>query len=499
MFEEDDFGIIDRDSYLKDPPPTADLSELADSTIEKAKSSLTDKYDEEKLKEVLFDLMMAEKKCRQNLDGESNKKICCFIIEVLYKYGDFPNLNYYLTLLSRKRGQLKVAISGMVSLAKGWLAELQDKEVKAGLFETLNSMTLGKIYLEDQRAELVFSEAKNKELEGKVSESIGLVQDVEVETFGCLSKLEKVRYILEQMRLNLVVGDYIRFFIASRKINEKLLDGDDFFEEKLRYYEYMIHYYKHEGSIFEVAQSHHKRYNSLVKAEHPTHLEELERLLVYLIISPINDETRSYMKKVDEEEAKNLKKVVLMNEFFKQFLSDLLVPYPLSQELHNKVTSLLTNSAKGEQLKLSNVTGNMNGINNTANGGYQEELKPVAVDELTLLNDRILRHNLQVISKYYVKVTLARLSELLGVNVQKLEEEISNLVYSNNIFAKIDRPAGIVKFGKKQQPEVVLNKWSNSVGKLMELVDQCSRLVQKEKMIHEARAKQIEFDSKFFS
>lgn len=141
---------------------------------------IQEKYDEEKLKEVLFDLMMAEKKCRQNLDGESNKKICCFIIEVLYKYRDFPNLNYYLTLLSRKRGQLKVAISGMVSLAKGWLMELQDKEVKASLFETLNSITLGKIYLEDQRAELVFSEAKNKELEGKVSESIGLVQDVEV-------------------------------------------------------------------------------------------------------------------------------------------------------------------------------------------------------------------------------------------------------------------------------------------------------------------------------
>nr|PVC50672.1 26S proteasome non-ATPase regulatory subunit 12 [Theileria orientalis] len=488
MFEEDDFGIIDRDSYLKDPPPTEDLSELADSTIEKAKSSLTDKYDEEKLKEVLFDLMMAEKKCRQNLDGESNKKICCFIIEVLYKYGDFPNLNYYLTLLSRKRGQLKVAISGMVALAKGWLKELQDKEVKAGLFETLNSMTLGKIYLEDQRAELVFSEAKNKELEGKVSESLGLVQDLEVETFGCLSKMEKVRYILEQMRLNLMVGDYIRFFIASRKINEKLLDGDDFFEEKLRYYEYMVHYYKHEGSIFEVAQSHHKRYNALVKAEHPTHLEnrklfydredriekdriekikvvELERVLIYLIISPINDETRTYMKKVDEEEAKNLKKVVLMNEFFKQFLSDLLVPYPLSQELHSKVTSLLSSVAKGYQFKSSSGTENINGVKNMDNGGYQEELKPIAVDELTMLNDRIVRHNLQVISKYYLKVTLPRLSELLGVNVQKLEEEISNLVYTNNIFAKIDRPAGIVKFGKRQQPEVVLNKWSNSIGK----------------------------------
>ncbi|BAM40542.1 26S proteasome non-ATPase regulatory subunit 12 [Theileria orientalis strain Shintoku] len=441
MFEEDDFGIIDRDSYLKDPPPTEDLSELADSTIEKAKSSLTDKYDEEKLKEVLFDLMMAEKKCRQNLDGESNKKICCFIIEVLYKYGDFPNLNYYLTLLSRKRGQLKVAISGMVALAKGWLKELQDKEVKAGLFETLNSMTLGKIYLEDQRAELVFSEAKNKEMEGKVSESLGLVQDLEVETFGCLSKMEKVRYILEQMRLNLMVGDYIRFFIASRKINEKLLDGDDFFEEKLRYYEYMVHYYKHEGSIFEVAQSHHKRYNALNRKlfyDREDRIEKdriekikvvLERVLIYLIISPINDETRTYMKKVDEEEAKNLKKVVLMNEFFKQFLSDLLVPYPLSQELHSKVTSLLS------------------------------------MDELTMLNDRIVRHNLQVISKYYLKVTLPRLSELLGVNVQKLEEEISNLVYTNNIFAKIDRPAGIVKFGKRQQPEVVLNKWSNSIGK----------------------------------
>lgn len=49
--------------------------------------------------------------------------------------------------------------------------------------------------------------------------------------------------------------------------------------------------------------------------------------------------------------------------------------------------------------------------------------------------------------------------------VQKLEEEISNLVYSNNIYAKIDRPAGVVKFGKKEPPEMTLNKWSKNVGK----------------------------------
>lgn len=151
-------------------------------------------------------------------------------------------------------------------------------------------------------------------------------------------------------------------------------------------------------------------------------------MLVYLIISPMNDETRSYMKKVDQEEAKNLKKVVLMNEFFKQFLSDLLVPYPLSQELHNKVTSLLSNSAKGQASNLSNGTGNTNGVNNMANGLRQEESKPFAVDELTLLNDRIVRHNLQVISKYYLKVTLPRLSELLGVDVQVCKLTISGSI-----------------------------------------------------------------------
>ena len=43
----------------------------------------------------------------------------------------------------------------------------------------------------------------------------------QVETFGSMEKEEKVRFILEQMRLGLARNDYIRTQIISKKISIK--------------------------------------------------------------------------------------------------------------------------------------------------------------------------------------------------------------------------------------------------------------------------------------
>jgi len=42
---------------------------------------------------------------------------------------------------------------------------------------------------------------------------------------------------------------------------------------------------------------------------------------------------------------------------------------------------------------------------------------------------------------------------------------------SGTVFARIDRPKGIVSFKGKNTPEDMLNDWANDVGKLMGLVE----------------------------
>lgn len=49
-------------------------------------------------------------------------------------------------------------------------------------------------------------------------------------------------------------------------------------------------------------------------------------------------------------------------------------------------------------------------------------------------------------SMYYTRITIQRMSELLGLSVTETEDALSQLVVSAVVKAKIDRPAGVVHF-----------------------------------------------------
>jgi 26S proteasome regulatory subunit N5 len=54
--------------------------------------------------------------------------------------------------------------------------------------------------------------------------------------------------------------------------------------------------------------------------------------------------------------------------------------------------------------------------------------------------------------------------------VQKSEKYLSELVSSKQLYAKIDRPTGIVTFARKQSANDVLEAWSNDIESLLGLV-----------------------------
>jgi len=100
-----------------------------------------------------------------------------------------------------------------------------------------------------------------------------------------------------------------------------------------------------------------------------------------------------------------------------------------------------------------------------------------------------VQHNIKVISEYYAQINTSRLCELLGLDSKETEKELSEMVCSKFVHAKIDRPAGTIKFGLKQTYTDRLNDWSDSIGKMLDLVENTCHLIQKEQMVHAARAK----------
>lgn len=66
---------------------------------------------------------------------------------------------------------------------------------------------------------------------------------------------------------------------------------------------------------------------------------------------------------------------------------------------------------------------------------------------------------------------MKRLTALLDLPQQQTEETLSRLVVSGTIWARIDRPAGIINFRNKQTAEDVMNNWSSDMQKMLSLVE----------------------------
>lgn len=165
--------------------------------------------------EAVDGLLSIEKKGRLAEDPRSTKLACCSVLRLLHESRDFKGLQEKLVLLSKRRGQLKEVVKAMVRQCMEYVdeegaSEGLDRKTKEDVIKTLQSITEGKIYVEIERARITRHLAKMKEEDGDVNEAANILQEVAVETFGSMSKVEKIAYILEQVRLCLEKEDYIR-------------------------------------------------------------------------------------------------------------------------------------------------------------------------------------------------------------------------------------------------------------------------------------------------
>jgi len=429
-----------------------DCSELVDAQLPET----TQLAQSGKLLEALEQLQILEKQARVAADLASTSRVLIHVVKLCFESQDWKALNEQVILYSKKRGQLKQAITKMVQEAMNCLDKTPTPEVKMGLLETLLQVTEGKIYVEIEGARLTRMLAKIREDEGKIAEAADILQRLQVETFGSMERREKVDFILEQMRLLIAKNDFIRTQLVSKKISTKFFDKDEFSDLKLRYYELMIQYGEHEEMYLDVCKHYYEIYQTTTVQESTSWKEAFKNIIIYAILSPFNNEQSDLINRINQD--KKLEDLPIFKSFLKSFLTDELINWnELEAAYKNEIMSVPCVGVR--------------------NGNRDAHWKVV--------HDRAIEHNIRVVAKYYSRVRLDRLSNLLALSTKETEEYVCKMVVSKTIFGRINRPAGIVTFAAKKDPNDTLNNWSASINSLLSLIEKSTHLITKEEMVHQ--------------
>lgn len=334
-------------------------------------------------------------------------------------------------------------------------------EMKMKIIETIRTVTDKKIFVEVERAVVskMLSEIYLDKLDD-LDKAIEILCDLQVETYSLMAFDTKIEYILDQVKLNLQKKDYNQAKILSRKILLKTLKNFEKAElYKTTYLKYLI-----EISVFE------KDYISIVKnllllieiplvEENKSEFHEyLVSIIYYIILSPFDNYQLDLINKIKT------------NPIF-------------SKNVDAKIFKLLEIFTTNELIHWSNIESlyrndyfNKSAIFQGNEANYEN------------LQKRCVEHNLRVINKYYQYIKLDRLSYLLQLTNQQLETYVSELVNKGMIFAKINRPQGIIKFEKQNNNSEnindLLNDWCYDVDKLLEEIDSIGHLINKEEMMY---------------
>jgi len=337
----------------------------------------------------------------------------------------------------------------------------------------LRNLSEGKMYLEKERASLTLQLASLYEKEENIAEAANVLQEVHVETFGSLSKREKIDFLLEQMRVTLLKKDYVRAAIVSNKVNQKALAEDGCEGAKIQFHEYMAEYHRlFEQNSFALAKDYNAIYKVYLK-EKPSSGSEME----------VDDVSTNRDKKLQALKATIVFSVLSPYSMDQQQMLNTIRMDPLLEKVGDAFKNIIKVFLKNEIIAYP--------------APYQAELESISVFSLgdlqehwhELFHTRIIQHNIRVVAKYYKRIHGKRLSELLGLDPVSTEKEVASMVSDGALFAKIDRPKDIIRFSETKTPEAILSDWGSDISKLLNLVDSTSHLIQKENMTHAASSK----------
>ncbi|KAK4216623.1 PCI domain-containing protein [Rhypophila decipiens] len=471
------------DAALK---PEKDFSKEADKQIPEA-----EQLAKSDIHAAIEKLSIFEKQTRQASDLASTSRVLVAIVTICKNAGDWNLLNDQTLVLSKKHGQLKQAITKMVQTVMGFLDETSNLETKLSVIETLRTVTEGKIFVEVERARVTKILSDIKKEQGDLKGATDILCELQVETFGSMERREKTEFILAQVALCIEVGDWNQAGILSRKISTRYLARkqpktpeqlekeqkerekkkargeevpdekvDDVTDLKLRYYEQQIILAKHDSKYLDVCKHYRQVLDTEAVEEDPNKLRAvLQRIVYFIILAPHDNEQHDLLHRIHKDSRNS--QIPEDAELLKLFTVHELMRWP-------EVSKIF-----GPHLCNTEIFDSAEGQSGDAK----------AFQRWQDLRKRVIEHNVRVIAKYYTRIQMGRLTELLDLTEDETEKYISELVTSKTVYAKIDRPARIVNFAKPRDADDILNEWSFNMKSLLGLLERIDHLITKEEMM----------------
>lgn len=406
-------------------------------------------------KSALDKLLLLEKQTRQASDGASSKRIMVKLADLLVYAKDWELLNEQLILLSKKHGQLKESIQTLIQEVIKNLDAIKDLDTKMKIIETIRVVTENKIFVEIERARVtkILSDILLNE-KHDLDKACEVLSELQVETYASMAIEDKIEFILDQMKLNNLKGDFQFSKILSRKILVRTLEK--FADHKLRYYQLIT-----EIALFEDDYENIVKYNlniykiPKIQGDLEEALKYLKQIAAYIVLTPYSNSQNDLISRVVID--KNLSKLPVEQELIKVFTTKELISWKNFEKV--VVAKLLHENIFDETTEKGKL-------------------------HLRDLKKRVTELNLRVVSIYYSSIKLDRLCELLELNQLETEGFIIDLVNKGDLYAKINRPFKIVNFIRPKTENELLNDWSGSIDKLLESIETVEHLINKEEMIH---------------
>ncbi|CAG8690614.1 2032_t:CDS:2, partial [Acaulospora colombiana] len=435
----------------------AEPGKKAKDYSEEAKSAISSAWDVGRVKATLTHLrgVLTIHNRHRASDAPSTTLLVQAILGIAYESKDYGFVLECLNALSKKHGQFKTSTTAMIDLVMGWLPAIKEEE---GI-----KVWLEWIFLETPRARVTLAlalyheELANKPTADspKASECLqtasDLLQELQVETYSSMELREKIEILLEQMRLLMLVAkmkdeqakatggltdgeaDWVKMRVGARKVNEGFINNPDNKDLKLKYHELMIQHSLRQSAYLEVAKSFYKIWEmpSVQEDQEGAARHALENIVYYLILAPYDNE---------------------QSDMINRLFIDPALSKPQREAHYNLVKRFVTK----ELMRWS---------------GIQEYFGPILSNTEVFSGPLGERHYKDLHMRVTEHISLQRLTDLLVLSKEKTEEILSRLVVSGTVWARIDRPAGIVNFRQKRSAEDVMNEWSSDMNKMLGLVE----------------------------
>ena len=428
---------------------------------------------EEILKDVeLKKLIDEEKTTRLENEYEKNRTICKKILEIIYSRNDFTNFLKLFEYLTQRKNQSRESIISMVKhCINEILPNLKNNKDSSDLLNTLIKVTEGKIFVEYEYSQAIRKMTEIYIMNNQINEAAKLIQDVQIEAFGSLENEYKIDYILFQMQVLLEKGDFVRTLIVSNKIKRNHLDDEGIELLKIRFFRLMILYYIHEKKYLDISKCYK---------------------ILYDFVKSIND------KLVDIQKKDNIKPKIIENYIRIQKENDLdnlfenyvlfLSICPPELETRNMLNELLVKYKKELDKNIhilfiveKRLSDEIIIIDNNLFNRFKDfEIFKKNQELIKLFRKYWIQHDLSLFEKFFAKVHLKRISEMTTVPVEEIENEISDMVVNNYIFAKIDRIEKIVNFRKKTDHHDVLDNFNYDMDNMLKKIEETCHLINKE-------------------